>query len=37
MIGPEGPLAEYGLIVSPEKERQAQRSDFSAGRVMTLK
>ncbi|WP_375666025.1 PstS family phosphate ABC transporter substrate-binding protein [Bartonella sp. TT121SHDZB] len=37
MIGPEGPLAEYGLIVSPEKERQAQRSNFSAGRVMTLK
>ncbi|MBB4076531.1 phosphate transport system substrate-binding protein [Bartonella fuyuanensis] len=37
MIGPEGPLAEYGLIVISEKERQAQRSDFSAGRVMMLK
>ncbi|WP_273718256.1 MULTISPECIES: substrate-binding domain-containing protein [Bartonella] len=37
MIGPEGPLAEYGLIVAPEKERQAQRSDFSSGRVMVLK
>ncbi len=37
MIGPDGPLAEYGLIVASEKERQAQRSAFSAGRVMTLK
>ncbi|PIT70802.1 substrate-binding domain-containing protein [Bartonella tribocorum] len=37
MIGPEGPLAEYGLIVSPETERQAQRSNFSAGQIMMLK
>ncbi|WP_208440279.1 substrate-binding domain-containing protein [Bartonella raoultii] len=36
MIGPDGPLAEYGLIVASEKERQVQRSAFSAGRVMTL-
>lgn len=36
MIGPDSPLAEYGLIVSSEKERQAQRSAFSAGKVMTL-
>lgn len=36
MIGPDSPLAEYGLIVASEKERQAQRSAFSAGRVMTL-
>ncbi|UNE54590.1 substrate-binding domain-containing protein [Bartonella machadoae] len=37
MIGPDSPLAEYGLIVASEKERQAQRSAFSAGRVMRLK
>lgn len=37
MIGPDSPLAEYGLIVAPEKERQAQRSNFSAGRIMMLK
>ncbi|MBX4335490.1 substrate-binding domain-containing protein [Bartonella raoultii] len=37
IIGPNGPLAEYGLVVASEKERQAQRSAFSAGRVMTLK
>ncbi|WP_273756010.1 PstS family phosphate ABC transporter substrate-binding protein [Bartonella sp. MM73XJBT] len=36
MIGPDSPLAEYGLIVASEKERQAQRSAFSAGSVMTL-
>ncbi|EJF98877.1 hypothetical protein MEI_00044 [Bartonella vinsonii subsp. arupensis Pm136co] len=36
MIGPDGPLAEYGLVVASEKERQAQRSAFSSGRVMTL-
>ncbi|ENN95289.1 PstS family phosphate ABC transporter substrate-binding protein [Bartonella vinsonii] len=37
MIGPDGPLAEYGLVVASEKERQAQRSAFSSGRMMTLK
>ncbi|VEJ44841.1 substrate-binding domain-containing protein [Bartonella vinsonii] len=37
MIGPDGPLAEYGLVTASEKERQAQRSAFSSGRVMTLK
>lgn len=37
MIGPNSPLAEYGLVVASDKERQAQRSAFSAGRVMTLK
>ncbi|WP_273754648.1 PstS family phosphate ABC transporter substrate-binding protein [Bartonella sp. MM73XJBT.G] len=37
MIGPDSPLAEYGLIVAPEKERQAQRSNFSAGRIMMFK
>ncbi|WP_455482113.1 substrate-binding domain-containing protein [Bartonella sp. B35(2025)] len=37
MIGPSGPLAEYGLVVVSEKERQAQRSAFSAGTVIILK
>ncbi|WP_455477171.1 PstS family phosphate ABC transporter substrate-binding protein [Bartonella sp. B41] len=37
MIGPNSPLAEYGLVVASEKERQAQRSAFSSGIVMTLK
>ncbi|MBB5073407.1 phosphate transport system substrate-binding protein [Bartonella callosciuri] len=37
MIGPDSPLAEYGLVVVSEKERQAQRSAFSSGKVMTLK
>ncbi|WP_019222239.1 substrate-binding domain-containing protein [Bartonella rattaustraliani] len=37
MIGPDSPLAEYGLVAASEKERQAQRSTFSAGKVMTLK
>ncbi|MET3589755.1 phosphate transport system substrate-binding protein [Bartonella silvatica] len=36
MIGPDSPLAEYGLVVASEKERQAQRSAFSSGRVMTV-
>ncbi|WP_074381102.1 PstS family phosphate ABC transporter substrate-binding protein [Bartonella doshiae] len=37
MIGPNSPLAEYGLVIASEKERQAQRSAFSAGLVMILK
>ncbi|WP_336294503.1 substrate-binding domain-containing protein [Bartonella sp. CB169] len=37
MIGPDSPLAEYGLIVASEKERQVQRSAFSTGTVMILK
>ncbi|WP_332065362.1 substrate-binding domain-containing protein [Bartonella sp. CB189] len=37
MIGPNGPLAEYGLVSASDKERQAQRYTFSSGRVMTLK
>ncbi|WP_455475954.1 PstS family phosphate ABC transporter substrate-binding protein [Bartonella sp. B17] len=31
MIGSNGPLAEYGLIIASEKERQTQRSAFSTG------
>ena len=31
MIGPDGPLAEYGLVPAPDAEREAQRAAFEAG------
>lgn len=34
MIGPEGPLASYGLVAAPDAERQAQRDAFAAGKTM---
>lgn len=34
MIGPDGPLAEYGLVAAPDTERQEQRDAFSAGKTM---
>jgi phosphate transport system substrate-binding protein len=34
MSGPEGPLAEYGLVAAPDAERDAQRAAFDAGTVM---
>ncbi|MBS3649986.1 substrate-binding domain-containing protein [Pseudaminobacter sp. 19-2017] len=34
MVGPEGPLAEYGLVAAPDAERQQQRDDFAAGKTM---
>lgn len=34
MVGPESPLAEYGLVAAPEAERQAQRDAFAAGKSM---
>jgi len=34
MIGPDGPLAEYGLVPAPDAERQEQRDAFGAGKVM---
>jgi len=34
MIGPEGPLAEYGLVAAPDAERDAQRAAFEAGKTM---
>ena len=37
MIGPDGPLADYGLIAAPDKEREAQRKAFEDGIVMSLK
>ena len=34
MIGPDGPLAEYGLVPAPDAERQQQRDAFSGGKTM---
>ena len=34
MIGPDGPLAEYGLVAAPDAERQGQRDAFAAGKTM---
>jgi len=34
MIGPDSPLAEYGLVSAPDAERQQQRDDFGAGKTM---
>lgn len=34
MIGPDSPLAEYGLVAAPEAERKEQREAFDAGKTM---
>jgi phosphate transport system substrate-binding protein len=34
MIGPDGPLAEYGLVPAPDAEREAQRATFGEGKTM---
>ncbi len=34
MVGPEGPLAEYGLVPAPDAEREAQRKAFGTGQTM---
>lgn len=34
MVGPESPLAEYGLVAAPDAERAAQREAFDAGKTM---
>lgn len=34
MIGPESPLATYGLVAASDAERQAQRDAFAAGKTM---
>lgn len=36
MIGPDGPLVEYGLVAAPEAEREAQRAAFKEGKAMAL-
>ncbi|WP_176073695.1 PstS family phosphate ABC transporter substrate-binding protein [Brucella intermedia] len=37
MIGPDGPLAEYGLVPAPDAEREAQRAAFSEGKTLAAK
>jgi len=37
MIGPDGPLAEYGLVPAPDAEREAQRAAFAEGKTMQAK
>jgi phosphate transport system substrate-binding protein len=34
MIGPDGPLAEYGLVPAPANERKALQSDIAAAKTM---
>lgn len=37
MIGPDGPLAEYGLVPAPDAEREAQRAAFTEGKTLAVK
>ena len=34
MVGPDSPLAEYGLVAAPDVERDAARAAFEAGTTM---
>ena len=34
MIGPDSPLAEYGLVAAPDAEREEIRAAFEAGTGM---
>ncbi|WFU02345.1 substrate-binding domain-containing protein [Rhizobium sp. CB3171] len=34
MIGPDSPLAEYGLVPAPDSERDQIRKDFADGKIM---
>ncbi len=34
MIGPDGPLAEYGLVAAPDAEREEIRKAFEAGNLL---
>lgn len=34
MVGPDSPLADYGLVAAPEAERKEQREAFDAGKTM---
>jgi phosphate transport system substrate-binding protein len=34
MVGPDSPLAEYGLVAAPDAEREAARAAFEAGTTM---
>ena len=34
MVGPDSPLAEYGLVAAPDAEREDTRKAFADGKVM---
>lgn len=34
MVGPDSPLAEYGLVAAPDNQREQVRKDFAAGKTM---
>ena len=34
MIGPDSPLANYGLVAAPDAERKEIRTKFEAGTTM---
>ena len=34
MVGPDSPLADYGLVAAPDNEREAQREAFASGKTM---
>jgi phosphate transport system substrate-binding protein len=34
MVGPNSPLAQYGLVAAPDAQREQVRSDFAAGKTM---
>lgn len=34
MVGPDSPLAQYGLVAAPDAEREAARAKFEAGTTM---
>ncbi len=34
MVGPESPLADYGLVSAPDAERDAQRQSFAEGKTL---
>ncbi|MDJ0932345.1 substrate-binding domain-containing protein [Breoghania sp.] len=34
MIGPDSPLANYGLVLAPDAERDAVRKDFESGKTL---
>lgn len=35
MVGPDSPLAEYGLVAAPDAEREAQRAAFTEGKTLS--
>jgi phosphate transport system substrate-binding protein len=34
MVGPDSPLAEYGLVAAPDAEREEVRKAFEAGNML---